>query len=272
MRAMQGLNPLSEEQLRRMVPAMFAKHESPDRSDRYQFIPTIDVVRGLADVGFLPVVARQTGREQGSLYGRHMIRFRDVNSQLARVGDVVPEACLTNSHNGSSAYNLMAALMKLACLNGMVVSDGMGLNVRVRHTGNIIEKVVEGTREVIAHSGKILTVVKEWQKIELSKDEQMVLAQGAHALRFGEKSDEAMIKPEQLLNVRRITDAKSDLWTTFNRIQENTIRGGITGIRSSFQRRSRRATREITAIGHEVKLNKALWTLAEKMAELKQAA
>jgi hypothetical protein len=69
---------------------------------------------------------------------------------------------------------------------------------------------------------------------------------------------------------RRGDDTGSDLWTTLNRVQENSIRGGLRGVtRDANGRRQVRRTREVTGIDQDVKLNRALWTLAEEMRKLK---
>jgi len=57
-----------------------------------------------------------------------------------------------------------------------------------------------------------------------------------------------------------------DLWTTFNTVQENLIRGGLRGRTAKGNRTS---TRAVKGVSENVRLNKALWTLAEKMAQLK---
>ena len=55
-----------------------------------------------------------------------------------------------------------------------------------------------------------------------------------------------------------------------NVVQENIIKGGIHGYRTDDHGRICRAkSRGVKAIDQNVKLNRALWTLAEKMAELK---
>jgi len=71
---------------------------------------------------------------------------------------------------------------------------------------------------------------------------------------------------------RRRDDNGADLWRTFNRVQENAVRGGLSawGHDANGHRR-RTTTREVKAIDQDVKLNRALWHLAERMAELKSA-
>lgn len=64
---------------------------------------------------------------------------------------------------------------------------------------------------------------------------------------------------------RRWEDKKDDLWTTFQRVQENLTKGGLSG-KSSSGKRAR--TRAISGIDGDIKLNRALWVMAE---QLKQA-
>ena len=75
------------------------------------------------------------------------------------------------------------------------------------------------------------------------------------------------------LTARRAADTGADLWSTFNRVQENTIRGGLQAWGRDGNNRPRRITsREVTGIDQDVKLNRALWMLGERMAALKSAA
>jgi len=69
-----------------------------------------------------------------------------------------------------------------------------------------------------------------------------------------------------LLVPRRWDDRKSDLWSIFNRVQENLVKGGLTG-RTANGRRQR--TRPVQGIDQNLRLNRALWMLAEGMRQLK---
>ena len=71
---------------------------------------------------------------------------------------------------------------------------------------------------------------------------------------------------EQLIEGRRPEDIGHCLWTTFQRVQENVIRGGQPG-RSAQGRRLQ--TRPVGSIDRGVSLNRALWMLAEEMRKLK---
>ena len=51
-----------------------------------------------------------------------------------------------------------------------------------------------------------------------------------------------------------------------NRVQENMIKGGLSG-KSKSGKRTR--TRAVNGIDGDVKLNRALWSLSEEMIKLK---
>ena len=63
-----------------------------------------------------------------------------------------------------------------------------------------------------------------------------------------------------------IDDRRPDLWSVFNRTQENLTKGGLHG-RSANGRRQQ--TRPIQGIDSDVRLNRALWMLADGLRQLK---
>ena len=46
--------PLSDDQIARIAPSIFAQEAHESRSERYVYIPTIDVLNGLRHEGFEP--------------------------------------------------------------------------------------------------------------------------------------------------------------------------------------------------------------------------
>jgi hypothetical protein len=85
-------------------------------------------------------------------------------------------------------------------------------------------------------------------------------------------SESSPIRPATLLRAHRREDVGADLWTTFNRLQEGLVRGGQRGfVRNAETGIMRRASvRAINGIDGSVRLNQALWAMAEEMARLKQ--
>jgi hypothetical protein len=262
---------LTEDELRASVPSVFATSAHESRSARFTAIPTIEVIRALASEGFSVVGAKQAiakveGRKP---FAKHLLRIRQLGQQH-KVGDTVFEMLLKNANDGTSIYDFMAGLFRIACLNSCVAAISTLEHIRVRHSGDVVGKVIEGSYRVIGEAQKALAAPADWSGVQLSGEERTAFAESAHSLRFTETSP---IPAAALLVPRRVEDTGRDLWTTFNVVQENAIRGGLVGVGNDRNGRLRQTTsREIKGIDQDVKLNKALWMLGEKMHALKTAA
>ncbi|MCA9404495.1 MAG: DUF945 domain-containing protein [Candidatus Omnitrophica bacterium] len=270
-----NLRPLTDAELQRYAPSVFAKEPWHERTDKYRFVPTIDVVNALRDHGIVPVRAYQSSSriEGKGEYTKHMIRFRmSGDYDRLQVGDTVPEVVLINSHDGACAYRLTMGLFRLACSNGMMVNDQTIGNMSVRHIGNadLREGVIDATMEIVKEAPKVLDRIGEWGRITLDREEQIEMADRA----LTAYDSAIQLRPDRLLHVRRRedypeADGTRDLWRTFNVIHENLIRGGVYG-RSTSGRRQR--TREVRSIDRNVSLNQSLYGIAQEMAELRGEA
>jgi hypothetical protein len=69
-----------------------------------------------------------------------------------------------------------------------------------------------------------------------------------------------------VLRPRRAAESAPDLWSTFNVLQENLVRGGLPTHTKNGRRQSTRAVQGLDA---NLSLNRALWMLAEEMRRLK---
>jgi hypothetical protein len=236
------------------------------------YIPTIDVLRGLRREGFEPfMVAQGHSRIEGkTAYTKHLIRMRHAGQVSTK-----PEAneiILINSHDGASSYQMLAGLFRFVCCNGLVVGEVVD-DIRIPHKGNIQGEVIEGAFRVLDEFEAVGQHAEAMKALPLEPREEIAFATAALALRFGERGVEengghrpAPVTAEQLNEARRIDDIGHNLWATFQRIQENVMRGGQQG--RSVQGR-RLQTRPVTAIDRGVSLNRALWMLAEEMRKIK---
>lgn len=268
-------SPLSNDTIARYAPSVLAESAHESRGDRYAFIPTIEVLDGLRANGFQPFEVRQTKvRDQGKReHTKHLVRLRHADHIVSNVGQEVPEIVLLNSHDGSSSYQLLSGFFRFVCSNGLIAGDVTD-DIRIRHTGRVVDDVIEGSFHVLDNLKEIGERVETYKSISLTTPEKLLLAEAAAELRWGRDQETGnLLAPihsaDQLIRPRRWDDRKDDLWTTFNTVQEHLIQGGVTG-RSANGRRTR--TREVGGVNENVKLNRALWTLADRFAELKLAA
>ena len=263
-----GMHALSNDEIRHAAPSVFAEAAHDSRSQRYAYIPTFKVVDALRANGFLPVQAAQSRSRMGRHdHTKHMIKFARLGEVSTR-GEVVPQVALVNSHDGTSAYKLLGGLFRFICFNGLIMSDSAVQSLKVAHTGDVRDRVIEGSFQVIDGASKAGTVTDTWRAINLDSRESESFATAAALLRWdGDKG--APIDTVRLLDAHRSEDTSANLWTTFNRVQENLLRGGQRGRDANHRRFS---VRPINGIDDNVKLNRALWSLAESMAAIKQAA
>ena len=84
------------------------------------------------------------------------------------------ELVLINSHDGLSSYRLMAGLFRVVCANGMIAGQSYD-EIRIKHQGDVIGNVIEGTYKVIETANKMLDVSDDMASIHLNDDEKMIL-------------------------------------------------------------------------------------------------
>jgi hypothetical protein len=263
--------PLELDQIASACPSVLANDKHESRSARYAFISTHDLMQGLAKEGFHPYSIIQAGSKIPGKrdFTKHLIRFRS-ETTVRNVNGSTYEVCLLNSHDGTTSEKMFGGFFRFACLNGSIFFDGEATEVKVLHTGNVLDKVVEGAYAVLGQAQLAIDHVENFQTLQLTRDDQMAFATAARALRF---EDEHAVRPDQLLQVRRTDDRPNDLWTVFNRVQENVIRGGLgyTQVNAETHRTTQRVSQPVRSVDGDVKLNRALWVLAEEMAKIKAA-
>jgi len=258
---------LSKDELRRRVPSVFAETPIAGVSGRYTFLPTATVLDRMQDAGWMPV---DCGEQRVNLperrgFQKHMIRFQrrdDIGTESENRAEVV----LLNSHDRSSAYQIHAGIFRFVCSNGMIIADETFEHISIKHYGFNPDSVIEGSMRVLDSIPQIMGNIEAMKARRLSPAESRALAVGAIAMRWDDPA-KAPVSPEKILQPRRAADDKSDLYTTVNVIQENVIRGGQKehGRRHPDTRRPFPRTRGVRGIDENVKLNKALWHMAEAL-------
>jgi len=218
--------PLAEDQMRQAAPSIFASGKHGSRSERYTYIPTIEVLRGLRKEGFEPVmVAQGRSRVEGKAeFTKHMIRMRHAGH--VSIKPEANEIILINSHDGASSYQMLAGLFRFVCCNGLVVGT-VSNDIRIPHrtgkSGNIQDEVIEGAFRVLDDFEAVDASTDSMKALTLRPEEEHAFATAALALRFGERTEGQPLAPitaEQLIEARRPEDLGHSLWSTFQRLQK----------------------------------------------------
>jgi hypothetical protein len=257
---------LTDEQIKAQAPSVFAAAPAAGVSERYTFLPTSQIVTRMRQEGWAPVEVRQQAvRVEGRMgFQKHLLRFQR-RDQIAKPGEYTPEIALVNSHDCSSAYQIHGALYRFVCSNGLMVSDSTIEKVSIRHSGQESEEVIAASFSMLAQVPRLTEKVEAFRTRQLSPAEQHAFAERALKLRWDDLSL-APVGVEKILWPRRTEDTGADLWTTYNRVQENLLQGGQRDYRQRRPDGKRIGkSRPITGLDESIKLNKELWELAEAL-------
>ncbi|MEH8388839.1 DUF932 domain-containing protein [Klebsiella pneumoniae] len=252
--------PLTREELMQHVPSVFGEDKHASRSEKYTFIPTITLLENLQREGFQPFFACQSRVRDPDRreHTKHMLRLRRAG-QIN--GQQVPEIIILNSPGGESSFQLLPGIFRSVCTNSLVCGQSFG-EIWVPHRGNVVEKVIEGAYEVLGIFDWVEEKRDAMQSLLLPPMAQQAFARAALTYRFGEEHQP--VTASQILTPRRYEDRQDDLWSVFNRCQENLLKGGLPG-RAARGKRSH--TRAVRGIDGDVKLNRALWVMAEELQQ-----
>lgn len=243
------------DQLKKQVPAIFTTSPSPRMSNRYTFVPTMDILENFQKEGWELSSARQVGASQ---YAIHEVRLR--NGDMPQVGDSMFETIIRNSHNGMTTFSVSAGLHRLVCSNGLTVPTSVSEKFNIRHTSFDLGEV----RKLTDNFAKQLPIIRNsMSKMEnkiLNNDEKIGFVKSAAAIRWKNGEMPRTISIEDILNPLRNEDEGDDLWKVFNVVQEKFVRGGV-GYHSGNGRSV--SMRKINSISAVNKINTELWELAD---------
>lgn len=270
----------TKEQLQSRFPAIFAEAAKETTSDKYLYIPTYKLIAGLESQGFNVVGAKQANaRTNNREHGKHVVYLSHQSlSSDVTVGQELPMLALTNSHNGLSSFAIDTAFFRLACSNGLLMPTTALSSARIIHKIGMQDDVINAAVNVVQSFPEQIKQIEAMKQIAMSREEQVLLSESAVSMAFDEEQVELNKKlgidvATKMLTLRRNADKNADLWSTFNVIQENIIKGGLRlATENEAGQRKLVRTRAVNSIDRDAKLNKELMSLAQKFAALKGAA
>ena len=108
-------------------------------------------------------------------------------------------------------------------------------------------KLNESLQPLYKASQRVLAEVERMKLVDMPMNDIKKLAYDSIVTRYGENFDNTLVSVDDVINSRRFQDNSNDLFTVFNRIQENL-------------------TYDITNYNKDIKLNKELFELASVYA------
>jgi len=210
------------------------------------YIPTIEVVTKLQDEGWeITGVNEQRGKNRKIESNYVQLQHPDFAIKNSKGKDeALASLTITNSCNGNKPLQLDMGVYRQVCSNGMVAFDRAAESEKIKHIQINYNNLEHFISNVTRKTSTILNEFEKLKHTDLSINDMRKLAYEAAQLRYNNLED---INIDDLLSVNRIEDEGNDLWTVFNRIQENLIG-------------------DIANLNEDIKLNKQLFSLADQYA------
>ena len=262
---------LNDDEIKLLCPVAFkdkmtkAEINKLGLSEHYSFVPTMNVINDLRELGYEVVDATQVKARKKSTngYQKHLITLEHPKYKVEGSKEY-PQILLTNSHDGGNAFTLSAGIFRLVCSNGLVIKTEDYGSARLVHKGYSFEAVQKLVKEFEETVDEVLTRITAMKKIQLTKEQQIEFAKQAALLRFKAKSYNEdnigkVVDLDDLLNVDRKEDAGDGLYEVFNRVQESLINGKYHYLGTKDKRRK---ARPIKNFKQNIEVNSKLSKLA----------
>ena len=268
---------LNDDEIKSLCPVAFKDTMSKVEinklglSEHYSFVPTMNVVNDLRELGYevTDAVQVKSRKKTTNGYQKHMITLEHPKYKVEG-SEEYPQILLTNSHDGGNAFSLSAGIFRLVCSNGLVIKTEDYGSARLVHKGYSFEAVQELVKQFEETMGEVLTRITAMKKVQLTKEQQIEFAKKAALLRFTAKSYNEdnisdVVDIDDLLNVDRKEDAGNGLYEVFNRVQESIVQGkylyASSGKVKDADTKTRKA-RPIKNFKQSISVNKKLSELA----------
>jgi len=251
-------------------PAAFSTTAAPHVSDRYTHVRTADIVERMMGEGFTIRSASQQKTQKRTAgkeaFQKHRISMQmpTDNGATRALGQIFPTVDLINSGDWSSTFTMAVGLFRLVCTNGMVAPFGAANeSIKVRHD-KVDEDTFSAIQQAMDKAPALFQFAEDAQAFQMSDTEIERFGREASRIRFGLEPEDAVDSSmtKGLLAPRRGMDASPDLWSVFNRVQENGTRGGFKVPDVNGRLRSVRERRNIVS---DVKWNQDLWSLTQSV-------
>jgi len=266
--------PLNDDEIKHLCPVAFKRRMVKSEiaklglSKHYSFVPTMNVVNDLRDLGYEVTDAKQVKARKKSTngYQKHMITFEHPDYKVDGATEY-PQILLTNSHDGGNAFTLSAGIFRLVCSNGLVIKSEDYGSSRLVHKGYSFDAVQKLVHEFEGTISEVLTKITAMKRKQLTDAQMLQFAKQAALLRFkaasyNEDNIADVVDIDEILEATRPEDAGNGLYEVYNRVQESLINGNYHYKLGTKHRKGR----TIKSFKQNIDVNKKLSELAFELA------
>lgn len=192
-------------------------------SERFAVIQPASVGAALAEQGFeLSSLITGKGRHEDKKdFQRTIARYR--SKHAFEIEGLSLDIIYISKHLGRGCDELRLGLYRGVCANQWAMGTLFNM-VRFRHTGNPLADIQDAIAAVLSQRGQLIDTIKKMQGITLKVDQIDALCKKYADIRLESVPGAKNVNYRSLATVRRADDAKLDLFTVANVLQENIVR------------------------------------------------
>ena len=265
---------LSTDEIREQAPVIFAGGPTREVSERYVYADTPTIINDMDKLGWkVRQVGQRKARKEDTTFSPHFVRFANPDYRIkGNGGDYsFPEVVMKNRYDGLGAVEFMAGIFRLVCSNGMVISTESFGEMKMNHRGYSFDEMRKLVGDRVVSIEEQVAVMNAMKDTTLMKEQQRELAMQGLLIRgqvskkeegkFRGKVD--LVTLDEILTPERNEDKGTDLWNTFNVVQEKMVNGGFhtqLGLNTKI-----RKVRAIKSFEQDLSLNKQLFSAAQEL-------
>jgi len=186
------------------------------------YIPTIDVVQKLQNEGWMiNGVDEQRNNKTRKITNNYVqMTHPDFAVKNSKGKDeAYSSITIKNSCSGNQPLQMSLGAFRMVCSNGLVRFDEHAESEKIKHTEINYRDLDRFVHSLNNKAQDVIAQLNTWKEKDMTLEQMRTLAYNAAKLRYSE--DDENFNPDALLQVNRVEDEGDDVWTVFNRIQEN---------------------------------------------------
>jgi hypothetical protein len=186
------------------------------------YIPTIDVIQKLQKEGWLiNGVDEHLNKKTRKITNNYVqMTHPDFSVKNSKGKDeAYSSVTISNSCSGDQPLQMSLGAYRMICSNGAIAFVEDAESEKVKHTEVNYRDLDRFVHNLNNKAQDVIADLNMWKQKNMTLEQMKKLAYNAARLRFNETDEN--FNPDALLQVNRVEDEGDDVWTVFNRIQEN---------------------------------------------------
>jgi len=186
------------------------------------YIPTIEVIQKLQKEGWMiNGVDEQRNSKTRKITNNYVqMMHPDFSVKNSKGKDeAFSSITLTNSCSGAQPLQMSLGAYRMICSNGAIAFMEDAESEKIKHTEINYRDLDRFIQSMNGKAQNVIAELNTWKEKNMTFEQMRNLAFNAARLRFNETDEN--FNPDDLLRVNRVEDEGNDVWTVFNRIQEN---------------------------------------------------